>query len=145
MLAVSKSLQILEAWDFSKIRNYLIENETYPLDQIPVVETEYKRFIALIASHPNTRLVMSSAVDDFWHAHVLHTRDYAAMCNALGMEFIHHDPTCSFGERQVLHNEYVETLAVYRGVFGDLNERYWPVYGQVCGGNGCGYMPSMAA
>jgi hypothetical protein len=32
-------------------------------------------------------------MDDFWHAHILFTQDYAAMCQAVAGQFLHHRPS----------------------------------------------------
>ena len=32
-------------------------------------------------------------VDEFWHAHILFTQDYAAMCKAVAGQFLHHRPS----------------------------------------------------
>ncbi len=35
---------------------------------------------------------VSDAVDPFWHAHILHTRQYADFCNRLAGRYLHHEP-----------------------------------------------------
>jgi hypothetical protein len=42
---------------------------------------------------PSARLSMPSVlVDDMWHKFLLHTRDYAAFCDAAFGRFLHHEP-----------------------------------------------------
>ncbi|GAU65071.1 hypothetical protein SSP35_01_04080 [Streptomyces sp. NBRC 110611] len=48
-------------------------------------------FVATCAQFPKARLVPSRAVDEGWHALILNTEIYAALCDRLGA-FIHHRP-----------------------------------------------------
>ncbi|MEU5978202.1 hypothetical protein [Streptomyces sp. NPDC047315] len=45
-----------------------------------------------VAANTTERATPSLRVDLFWHALVLHTKDYARVCDALGGGFIHHVP-----------------------------------------------------
>ncbi|MET7934514.1 hypothetical protein [Streptomyces sp. NPDC005322] len=48
-------------------------------------------FLATAARFPHERIVPSRVVDEGWHALILHTQLYAALCETLGM-FVHHRP-----------------------------------------------------
>lgn len=51
-------------------------------------------FLGACAAHGRgANLVPSAAVDIGWHTFILHTRDYAAFCDAEAGFFIHHVPT----------------------------------------------------
>lgn len=53
---------------------------------------EYRRFMGLIAKGNRGVSMISKTVDAVWHAHILHTRDYADFCQAVFGRFIHHAP-----------------------------------------------------
>jgi len=139
MLAVGESVQEsvrrLNSWDFSRVRDFLVNHAIYEEDELDDIQREYTRYLALIVGYGGARFIMSSAVDDFWHAHVLHTKDYQAMCHWLGRGFIHHHPTSSKAERDALSSEYDDTIRTYAKHFGTPGEKFWPGSGAVCLGN----------
>jgi hypothetical protein len=55
-------------------------------------------FLSACSANPDVHLVPSRLVDAGWHAFLLHTREYAAFCTALGGPFIHHQPDTDTGE-----------------------------------------------
>src|SRR4051794_8423998 len=62
-------------------------------DQIGTVEAAARQWFRLAAGHPRAKLWMPSVVvDDLWHELVLHTREYAAFCDAAFGRFLHHVP-----------------------------------------------------
>ena len=73
---------------------------------------------------------MSKPVDEMWHAHILHTRDYENLEKTIGRR-IHHSPCVSDEELQELEEPYYEnTIRMYAEVFGiEPDERYWPTSG----------------
>jgi hypothetical protein len=58
------------------------------------VEALYRRFLQLVVKYPEDAesLVISSDVDEFRHAHIIHTRKYAEDCEAIFGFFLHHTP-----------------------------------------------------
>ena len=80
---------------------------------------EYRRFLFLAAraGHPVTP---SRAVDQAWHLHMIHTRDYwDVLCGEILAFPLHHDPTRGGGdERTKFFDWYDRTLTSYREVFG---------------------------
>ena len=58
------------------------------------VEALYRRFLQLVVKYPEEAesLVISTDVDEFRHAHILHTRKYAEDCEAIFGFFLHHTP-----------------------------------------------------
>lgn len=65
--------------------------------------------------HPGQWLVPSPDVDEIWHAHILHTREYARDCeDVFGPGgFLHHSP--SYTEQQSAHDRqaYRKLMATY--------------------------------
>jgi len=52
----------------------------------------YRRYLLLVAKYPEATLAPDQDTDRFWHLHILDTRKYAADCEAVFGEFLHHFP-----------------------------------------------------
>lgn len=50
-------------------------------------------FVAASGQQPGRGLMPSELVDYGWHAFILHTVDYAAFCQKVAGQFVHHVPT----------------------------------------------------
>jgi hypothetical protein len=90
-------------------------------EQCNEAEAEYTKFLALKRTYPNTDIVPHKAIDDFWHQHILDTEKYAADCDLIFGQFLHHYPY--FGikdeqDRQDLIDAFEETKRLYFENFG---------------------------
>lgn len=88
---------------------------------------EYRRFCYLQCLSP-TGLTPSHAVDQVWHLHLLHTRDYwQHFCaKVLGRE-LHHIPSVeSAADGALFREQYAQTLAQYEREFGLPDAQWWP-------------------
>ena len=56
------------------------------------IELGYRRFLVLRARFPQAQIAPTRDIDAFWHAHILDTRKYAADCERIFGEFVHHYP-----------------------------------------------------
>ena len=103
--------------------NYICEkmcSEYYPMprwqhDLAQTCQELYKRFLWLMVIHPNTPIVPTRDIDEFWHNHILYTENYTKDCNALFGRYIHHvpsDPNNS-AEMSVITNRFMITKALY--------------------------------
>lgn len=83
------------------------------------VVAEYKRFcfLAVTAGHVVTP---SDAVDQAWHLHLTHSRDYwERFCPSVLGRPLHHEPSgCGAGERNRHFEQYAQTLKSYEQAFG---------------------------
>lgn len=87
--------RVLNVTDFSMIRERIQREGSIEAGQIDKAVREYKRFMLLIA-YANCGLAMcSKTVDEVWHTHILHTREYADFCQRAFGRFIHHIPNNS--------------------------------------------------
>src|SRR3990167_4210662 len=73
---------------------------------------ECLKFLYLRSKTGQGFIPLSGAVDEFWHAFILQTREYAAFCQALpGGDFIHHNSiTLSEHAEQVSREATVQRL-----------------------------------
>ncbi|MGH6870591.1 MAG: glycine-rich domain-containing protein [Rhizomicrobium sp.] len=83
----------VSAWDMSLVKKHLVNKGIFKADEIDQVHEEYKRFVALSCAHDDGAIPVSLRVDEFWHAHILFTQDYAKFCQAVAGRFVHHLPT----------------------------------------------------
>ena len=95
---------------------------------LDTMEREYRRFLALRLTHQDAEIVPCKLVDLMWHRHILDTRAYAADCDRIFGEFMHHFPY--FGLRgpedeQALYDAYDLTLERYRDAFGEPPPDTW--------------------
>lgn len=127
----AKTLAVLNGWDLSRVQDYVGRENAIGIDPAKAV-SEYRKFIfmALSAKHP---CVPSRAVDEVWHAHMLHSRDYTAFCKAMGRDYIHHEPALP-GESAELTPHFEKTTAFYEKCFGESPDRaVWGISGEaVC-------------
>jgi len=116
-------------WDFLRIIRFfrsLPENEELTDDEVEELIDNYCRFIAMCA-HYREPLAISRQVDPFWHAHVLHTVDYAAFCDKVAGGMLHHYPVVRGVIHEKLRKDYLErTIGMYRLAFGEPDSRFFP-------------------
>ncbi|MGN6148788.1 MAG: hypothetical protein ACTHPD_09640, partial [Rhizomicrobium sp.] len=85
-------LDRLNAWDLSIVKKKVVRDGIFAADEVDAIEQQYKHFLALSCAQ-DAPLHVDPRMDDFWHAHILFTQDYAAMCQAVAGQFLHHRPS----------------------------------------------------
>ena len=136
-LRLSQPSSLLDA----SVRSYLVYKLSQEAafigraDLLDAAINEYVRFMCLIRRQQvqamstgsqdgahSLPLSPSRLVDLVWHAHILHTREYVAMCaNHFDAKFVHHVPSTgpkNGAEREQARQSYVHTLAAYEQCFG---------------------------
>jgi hypothetical protein len=89
---LDNALRQAEGLDFGMLREKLAEERGWAQEFAEEVEDLYRKFLALNARYPDRKICPTGPVDDFWHAHILDTRAYAADCETLLGRFLHHFP-----------------------------------------------------
>jgi hypothetical protein len=56
------------------------------------METQYKRYLTLVAKYPREAIAPDRDVDRFWHAHILDTRKYIDDCERVFGFYLQHFP-----------------------------------------------------
>lgn len=83
----------IKALDLVRLKTKLSEKKGWAVERIARTETEYLRFLYLLAKYPEEIIVpWSEDLDEFWHQHILYTRQYPRDCQTVFGRFIHHDP-----------------------------------------------------
>lgn len=128
-----RSKMIIITWDLSRVKEYMINKGLVSSLEVNQLEDEYKCFLMMCLSHEEgVAIPISRPVDQMWHTHILFTKDYQSLGQAVG-RFIHHNPTVSEEERSGLADAYTNgTIPLYRSMFGEPSLRWWPQDEQVC-------------
>ncbi|MHA7841207.1 MAG: glycine-rich domain-containing protein [Gammaproteobacteria bacterium] len=108
--------------DLSAVEDRLVNIDGWKRKYAKEACKQYRNYIFLRKKYgPEHELPPSVEMDDVWHAHVLHTRDYFDFCNTIFGEYLHHDPHMEGGKFSVadLQRKFdKETQTAYFKEFG---------------------------
>lgn len=90
--ALNEAMAKVRELDFSMLRRKLVEEYGWTAEHAAEVEELYRKFLALNAAYPDRKICPTGPIDEFWHAHILDTRAYAADCELVFGGFLHHFP-----------------------------------------------------
>jgi hypothetical protein len=87
-----------------------------------------KQYYAIAVIDGLNMHAVSDIVDIFWHAHILHTKDYFAFCDKVVGGYMHHDPLNHDDEHEVsrVDHLYRFTMRSYSRVFNYVDEEFTP-------------------
>jgi hypothetical protein len=105
---------------------YIVEAmcaDTYPLPRWVKPEAEYcaqlyKNFLWLNRKHPSLALVPTREIDEFWHNHILYTKNYIRDCMKIFGHYFHHEPSMPEEDPNTLAAIFVKTKELYFSEFG---------------------------
>ncbi|HSW08817.1 glycine-rich domain-containing protein [Aquabacterium sp.] len=121
--ALAKTLAAIASLDLEPIKFKIAckdEGYGWTPEHTAQIELAYRRFLMLLARYPASQLAPTRDIDKFWHAHILDTRKYAADCQQLFGEFIHHHPYLGMrGDADVLAQAADSLEVLYRNAFGE--------------------------
>ena len=125
---VEQVIVAIQALDLDPIKLKLmdpVEGHGWSREYANRMELAYKRFLTLLATHPEETLAPNKDVDKFWHGHILDTLKYAADCDKVFGYFLHHFPY--FGMRGAedaanLAKAAEKTRRLYRQEFGSTQD-----------------------
>lgn len=86
-----------------------------------------KQYYAIALLDPVNRHAVSDVIDPFWHAHILHTKQYVAFCDEVFGEYIHHEPLDHSKPEDVavVRRLYDYTYLVYGQMFSYVNPEFF--------------------
>jgi hypothetical protein len=125
-------LKAISEWPLEKIAERVAAKLNWSLKYSQSVECEYRKFIFISAVRPSSGYGMAGPVDQFWHQHILDTRDYLAMCQVVAGQFIHHVPTEDKLKGTMQNNAYGLTLSDLKTFFGEASFEIWPQISTAC-------------
>lgn len=91
---VARMWQAIDGLDFARMKAKLLHRRDgqWTPETVARAEAGYRQFLKLAAQYPDTAIVPSEEVDQFWHAHILDTRRYADDCERIFGFVLHHNP-----------------------------------------------------
>ncbi|MDX1900437.1 MAG: hypothetical protein SFW66_00360 [Gammaproteobacteria bacterium] len=81
--------------------------------------TLYKNFLLLQKKHLPETLVPTREIDEFWHNHILYTKNYFQDCLNIFGHYLHHEPVSPDEDSQQLVSDYLKTKQFYLDEFGE--------------------------
>jgi hypothetical protein len=130
-------ISAIQALDLESVKIRLMDSgvgEGWTQDHVDRIETEYKQFLTMVVKYQDDAedILLSEDVDEFWHAHILHTIKYTEDCERVFGKYLHHNPqvvgqSSSDVERRGALAE--KTRRLYQQEFGGRQEDYMPVPG----------------
>lgn len=130
---MARSIDIIDTHDFSgvkrKVREDMLKlgkavNEEW-LDAGILALKQY--YVIAVLDRANMHAV-SEPVDPFWHAHILHTKQYAEFCQEIAGRFLHHEPLdhAVQADVQFVGQLYEYTMKRYNDCFTVVDSRFHP-------------------
>jgi hypothetical protein len=100
--SVDQAIAAIQALDLHPIRLRVMDKESgegWTREYAETIEQAYRAYLTMLVKHPEDAedIVVSRDVDEFWHAHILHTMKYTEDCEKVFGTYLHHNP--HVGER----------------------------------------------
>lgn len=76
----------------SNERDPLTISSGWPREVALAIAEQYKAFLYILKVYPKELIVPFREVDEFWHAHILHTEKYHKDCETVFGHYVHHVP-----------------------------------------------------
>jgi hypothetical protein len=92
--------------------------EHYPLPRWTLADATlccqlYKNFLFLQKKHRTIPLVPTREIDEFWHNHILYTKNYFRDCEQIFGHYMHHEPASPSDNPQQLVDDFLRTKQLY--------------------------------
>jgi hypothetical protein len=90
----------------------------YPMPRWTLEDAEhslvlYKNFLMLLKEYPREGLVPTREIDEFWHNHILYTKNYHRDCLHIFGHYLHHEPASPADNPEKLIDAYLKTKQYY--------------------------------
>jgi hypothetical protein len=123
MISTGASIQLEQARQYLEQLdlNYIVDAmcaDSYPLprwtrkDALHCCQL-YKNFLFLLKKHKPEALVPSRQIDEFWHNHILYTKNYVDDCMQIFGQYQHHQPASPGEDKVQMVNDYLKTKQYY--------------------------------
>lgn len=120
-LALDDALARVRELDFTMLRMKLRKESGWTSEMCDEVEGLYRNFLALNLRYPGRKICPTGPIDEFWHAHILDTRAYAADCERLFGAVLHHYPYFGLrgpADEAALNAAFADTVDLFIRHFG---------------------------
>lgn len=122
--SLADAKQYIYALDFSALMNRLKQEAGWRDQALTDTCAYYRNFLFLNKKYPERQVLPpSDDIDEFWHAHILDTEQYARDCLAIFGKYFHHYPYLVFDEKMSknkLQQHFEVTQQLHLKEFGTL-------------------------
>lgn len=92
-LSLAAAKDYIRTFDLRVVHDRLVKIDKWPPNQATEACNQYRNFLFLKKKYGSQyELPPSYDMDEVWHAHILHTKDYMEFCDHVYGEFLHHQP-----------------------------------------------------
>ena len=111
----------VQTLDLHSVTSQLLNRKGWSPDRVAAAVRRYRGFLYLTLARVVRDICPTEEVDEVWHQHILNTKQYAADCERLGGEFIHHLPSSGADpeESETLGDLFFSTWVAYETEFGE--------------------------
>ncbi len=122
LISIEIAKEYISQLDLSYIINAMCSSE-YPLPKWTTSDAAhcamlYKNFLWLHKKHPSIFFVPTKEIDEFWHNHILYTKNYHQDCLQIFGHYLHHEPANPNENPGPLIDAYLQTKQLYLEEFG---------------------------
>lgn len=111
---------IIDRYNFKPIENRLVNTEKWSANEAAKVVNQYRNYLYLRLKYREAILPPSKEIDEAWHAHILHTKQYREFCDELFNEYLDHAPQSpdDIADRSSTEIYFEQTQMLYKKEFG---------------------------
>lgn len=136
IITINDAKAYIDAIDFSMIIKKMVEHQGWLQEEAEIVSNLYRNFLFLNKKYGDihSALPPSEDIDEFWHNHILDTKNYRKDCEAIFGIYFDHYPyfgidgrtnfnnlESAFETTQKLHiKEYGEPIFQVRNIWSNL-------------------------
>lgn len=119
---IEKAINYINNLNLASIKLFLQKKLKWKKRKLNKCEEQYKNYLILKKKYGNKyKLPPSMDIDEFWHAHILDTKQYFKDCNKIFSYYLHHTPGYSANYKYKIFdidNEFRKTQELYFLEFG---------------------------
>jgi len=111
---------VVEQLDLQPVWKQLVNRKGWEPARANFAERRYRRFLYLLSANLGLRGVPTPEIDEFWHQHILNTRQYLQDCKKLRGSYIHHMPASGDAneeEHSMMEGAYVDMWIAFESLF----------------------------
>jgi len=85
-------IEKIQALDLSYLEGRIVKEGKISRENVGNAIRRYKNFLSLMIKYPGQIIVPTADIDEVWHNHILHTREYMHDCKTIFKKYQHHTP-----------------------------------------------------
>jgi hypothetical protein len=121
---LAQAKRVIYSADLSAVTTRLIEVEKWSKREAEMATQQYRNYLFLRRKYPEYQLPPSRDIDEVWHIHVLHTKQYREFCqvvfsNEVHAYLDHHPQVATETDKLDIKALFEQTQALYYQEFGE--------------------------